>query len=87
MLTQRVAKGKEIDTSANPIFKHRLLALHQHQLIAIFNKGFASLSDRALIHAHRLTLDRRSGLNPLAKAHYRRECQDSSCGVGQVFPG
>ena len=70
VLTQRIAKGKEIDTFANPIFKKRLLALHQHQLVAIFNKGFASLSDRALIHAHRLTLDKRSGLNPLTKAHY-----------------
>ena len=87
VLTQRIAKGKEIDTFANPIFKKRLLALHQHQLVAIFNKGFASLSDRALIHAHHLTLDRRSSLNPLAKAHYRRECEDSTFRVGTVFPG
>ena len=82
-----MAKGKEIGTSANPIFRWRRLASHQHQLIAIFNKGYASLADRAAIHDHLLTLSRRSGLNPLAKASYRLECEDSTFGVGMIFPG
>lgn len=87
VLTQRIAKGKEIDTSENHIFKKRLLALYHHQLVAIFSKkGFASLSDRALIHAHLLTLDRHNGLSLLAKAFYRRECEDSAFGVGTIFP-
>ena len=55
--------------------------------MAIFNKGFASLKDRAIIHDHLLTPDRRSGLNPLAKAHYRLECEDSAFGVATIFPG
>lgn len=82
-----MAKGKEIDTSANPIFRWRRLALHHYELIKIFNKGFASLSDRAAIHDHLLTLNQRSGLSPLAKAHYRLECKDSTFGVGTIFPG
>ena len=61
--------------------------MHQHQIVAIFNKGYASLADRSAIHDHLLTLNRRSGLHPLAKASYRLECEDSIFGVGMIFPG
>ena len=49
ILTQRLAKGKEKDRSDYPIFRWRRLALHQHQLIKIFTKGFASLGECAAI--------------------------------------
>lgn len=88
VLTQRMAKGKEVDTSENPIFRWRRLALHQHQLIKIFSqKGFASLGDRAAIQMHRDTLAYRSGLSPLAKDPHRRECEDSTFGCGKIWPG
>ena len=87
ILTQRMAKGKKIDTSANPIFRWRRLALHHHQLVKIFNKGYASMVDRAAIHDHLLTLNQRSGLSPFAKAHYRLECEDSTFEVGTILPG
>ena len=87
ILTQRMAKGKEVDTSDNPIFRWRCLALHQYQLIKIFNKGFTSLGDRAAIQMHRETLSYCSGLSPIAKGPHRRECEDSTFGGGTIWPG
>ena len=87
ILTQRMAKGKEIDTSANPIFRWRRLALHHYQLIKIFNKGYASMADRAVIHDHLLTLSSHSGLSLLAEAHYRLKCEDSTLNVGMIVLG
>ena len=88
ILPQRLAKGKEVDTSENPTWRWRRLALHQHQLIKIFTKkGFASLGDRAAIQMHRETLSYRSGLSPIAKGPHRRECEDSTFGVGTIWPG
>ena len=84
ILTQRLAKGKEKDRSDYPIFRWRRLALHQHQLLKIFNKGFASLGDRAVIQMHRETLSYCSGLSLIAKGPHRRECEDSTFGVGII---
>ena len=63
------------------------MALHQYQLIKIFNKGFASLGDRAAIQMHRETLSYCSGLSPIAKGPHRRECEDSTFGVGTIWLG
>ena len=82
-----MAKGKEVDTSENPTFRWRRLALYPHQLIKIFKKGFASLGDRAAIQMHRDTLSHRSGLSLLAKGPHRRECEDSTFDVGKIWPG
>ena len=45
------------------------------------------LDDIAVLTDHQLTLDRRSGLDPLSKASYGKECSDSTFEVGKIYPG
>ena len=87
ILTQRLAKGKEKDTSDYPIYRWRRLAPHPHQLVKIFSKGFASLGDRAAIQIQLDTLRYRSGLTPINKGPHRKECEDSTFDVGTLWPG
>ena len=73
--------------SVNPVVRKRRIALHPLHIAFIFLKGYVNSDDIAILYDHQLTKDRQSGLDPLSKAHYKRECTDSIFGVGRILPG